>query len=140
MNRPRVELAVQVFEDLKGCKLKTGWNIPPLDMQFHIKKGAMPKTDTLDMRLWGTVGECGTVACLAGWLVLDPRIQAEGLMPERESERDISTLRPTYKGYAGLDALEEFFDASDGAIEHVFGHENENDLQAGIDRLRGFLE
>ena len=86
-------------------------------------KSAMKTIDNLvmgpnqefNMRVWGTVKGCKTVACLAGWIALrDPVAKKDGLVV------DLSKAEIHFDGLLDDEALIEYFDLPHGAINYLF--------------------
>ncbi len=88
MNKENIKLTRTVIKELmEAGTVQEGTNV-----DVHtLYKSEHPNLegDFLDMGDWMTNHECGTAACLAGWLAHDPRVQAAGLRLELELEKSI---------------------------------------------------
>jgi hypothetical protein len=91
--------------------------------------------DFLDMGGWVTRHECGTAACIAGWVAQDPRGQAAGLTLE-PSNNHPNQFVPVYGRYRGMDAKQMFmgFRRTMSAYD-VFGADNQETFDSFFKRL-----
>ncbi len=122
----RIQLAIDVLKELEQKDLKQG---------FHSWNDG-PNVNALEMSYWGSQNECGTTACIAGWLVLDPRIQKEGLKPHyHRTEHGYEDLQPNYANRVSNEAIMHFFGIGYAAFDHIFGPDNPNSLSAAIEKL-----
>lgn len=115
-----------------------------------------PEGAKFNMRIWGThpsghkpreQNYCGTSACFAGWLSLDPWFRKQGMAGQWQ--RSVVTgyawrLAPcgveygtgTYPFYA----LKDFFGLSEAQIFHVFGPDKGGTAVDAADRLQACLD
>lgn len=90
----------------------------------------------LDMGCWVTDHECGTAACVAGWLARDPRIQAAGLTLELDGSYVDEYLVPAYGKYRSIGALQVFLGFSEHrSAVHVFGANNPDSFEKALERF-----
>lgn len=86
-------------------------NTERLQHLLHIAKNI--DMERLDMGTWGA-GDCGSVACLAGWAARDPDFKAQGLVSNPHS----GTVG--YNGEDGFPGLDHFFDLHGLETTHLF--------------------
>ncbi len=97
MNRERISRAVAVVRGL-------------------IERGVTDEPDEVDsdgalnMASWGRKDECGTSACLGGWMTLDPALRDMGLQNRRDQNpRNSSSLEPNAETrYVDRSPLEDY--------------------------------
>lgn len=81
---------------------------------------ASPRKYKFDLGTWGhesTGPRCHTVACAAGWAVLDPDFQKAGL---RQRQYGSVSLVPTFGGREGEMAMAQFLDIGSDTAWYLF--------------------
>jgi hypothetical protein len=63
---------------------------------------------------------CGTVACAAGWLAMDPRARAQGLTLRLDSIGSNIFTTPTFNHEDSFRALASFFEITSFQAENLF--------------------
>lgn len=106
----------------------------------------LPKGAKLDMRFWGYHDNddhsppkddyCGTAACAAGWLSLDPWFRKRGMSGQWHN-RELHPFGD--KPYQWVSLL-MFFGLSDPEAEHIFGSHNRGTARACARRLQRVLD
>jgi len=76
----------------------------------------------IDMNTWIRRPECGTVACLGGWAMLDPRLQDRGFRSTKEFGGDGQPIFSPEDGvfFFGFEAIENFFGFSISETHQIF--------------------
>lgn len=136
MNRERIELVRTVITEL----MEAGSVKEDAMIDVHGEYGEEDPSlegDFLDMGGWVTSSNCGTAACLAGWLGRDPRVQAAGLTLQPGYE---DHLIPTYGDHAGMAALTEWLEISPVGTNIIFGADNPNSFATGLERLERVVQ
>lgn len=132
MKDKNVKLVRRVITELaKNEAIQQGARINVHDL--YEEKNPNLEGDFLDMKDWYTRNECGTAACLAGWLAHDPRINAAGLTLEKNDEE---RMEPSYAGSMGMWALRRFLGFSEVAnVNLIFGAKHPNTFDSALERL-----
>lgn len=123
MNQERISRAVAVVREL-------------IDRGVTDEPDEIDSAEALNMATWGRKSDCGTSACLGGWMTLDPELRAQGLRNRRDFFPDHTySLEPRFEGEQGGYALAVFFDITGDEMRYVFGGDNPNSLTKGLSRL-----
>jgi hypothetical protein len=97
--------------------------------------------EQINLRVWQKAGRnrvtsraqanCGTIACAAGWIALDPEMQEEGM-----SVGDFGQPIYPYRGQHldGFDALQYFFDIRDVEVDYLFESRRNSELVNGLEK------
>jgi len=129
MNTQRLERAAEVVQELIDRGLPT--EFPP---------GEEPDvTDKFNISGWGYRTSCGTVACLGGWMTLDPELRREGLRHTGDVRPGSLMLQPVFGDEIAGAALMDFFGISGDEMLYIFGGGNPNSLEKGLSRIQRVL-
>lgn len=132
MNQANVELVREIITELVSeGDIMQGYQG---DAHYEIAykdSDAFAGQQVLDMGGWITENECGTAACVAGFLCLDERIQARGLHLGYNQGGPF----PAYSDRTHMNALKHFLDFSFKGANHVFGPNNPNTFASARERL-----
>jgi len=131
MNVENIELTRRVITDLmEQRRIHEG---TPADVHTEYREeDPSLEGDFLDMGGWLTECECGTAACLAGWLASDPEVKAVGL----RLEESIDGLCPAYGKTTAMFAMRDFLGFKEvSSACHVFRADNPNTFASGLQRL-----
>jgi hypothetical protein len=129
MIKERLERAERVVQELIDRGVSTGYD-----------PGEEPDVaDMLDITSWGYYSDCGTVACLGGWMTLDPKLREMGLRHYGDLHPGSCSLEPQYAGEGAIGAVMEFFGLDGHEATYIFGGDNPNSLDAGLSRIQRVL-
>jgi hypothetical protein len=129
MIKERLERAEGVVQELIDRGVSTGY-IP----------GEEPDhADIFDISGWGYRTDCDTVACLGGWMTLDPQLREMGLRNYTDLAPGACSLEPQYRGDGAILAMMEFFDLTEHEATYIFGGYNPNSLEKGLSRIQRVL-
>lgn len=90
------------------------------------------------LSVWGYDDECGTCACIAGWLTTAPALRARGLRRLKDVSDDVclsNAYAPAFAGAEGYSAMAEFFGISLQQSEHLFSSSNPSSFRHALVRF-----
>ena len=104
---------------------------------YEVSPEDLPKAGKwLNMEVYGQItkrfGECRTVACLGGYMTLDPELRKEGLRNEGDYRPDLEyySLMPSYAGKEeGANSLADFLEIQYREARTMFDGNQPNNLK-----------
>jgi hypothetical protein len=123
VNQERITRAVEVIREL-------------IDRGVTDEPDEIDSAEALNMNTWGRQNDCGTSACLAGWMTLDPQLREMGLRNRKDFHPSYTdSLEPRFQEAKGGEALVKFFYITHDEMRYIFGGDNPNSLEKGLSRL-----
>lgn len=83
-------------------------NIEVAEDMIRTMEDVVREQRPFDMSVWASHRECGTTACAAGWMMLDPRHLARGFHMD---DRRLSGAEPYFNGCLGEAAIIAYLSA-----------------------------